>query len=95
MPELAPLALAQLAAWQVIAGAWPLVTIYHDTGLHISCGGCFESILPLTDSKDVGYRVSSDLILSSTVSHLRNVHRYLDPDKGTHGSQDSQPDTNA
>lgn len=73
---LAPLALAQLAAWQEAAISWPLRLNEADGHLRCKCG---RSVVPLTDRDGVAYAVTPRLVTDSVVRHLRESHPEEEP----------------
>lgn len=78
-PQLAPMALSQLAAWEAIAEDW-LWTDDLD-GYRLLCVACGKSAMLLADSRHIPYRYTHEQELALKVLHLRNHHADLDPDK--------------
>ena len=73
--RIAPLAEAQLAAWQVIAADWPV------TGPSGLCGVCGKGVILRADAQGRPYRYTPEQVLAHIVLHLRSHHPDLDPDK--------------
>ncbi len=76
---LAPLAQAQLAAWQDLAQTWPL-TLDAAEG-HIRCGRCQQSVARLADDLGKAYSYWVRDWLAMVVAHLRQAHPEADPDR--------------
>lgn len=76
---IAPVARAQLAAWEEIAMDWALVTAPGEH--HARCHSCGQSVIRLFDDRENIYEYSAEQRLALTVAHLRQVHPDLDPDR--------------
>lgn len=86
---LAPLAVAQLAAWRGYALKWHYYLARRVTPAdhripgavqyHICCAVCDTSMAVLS-SEDVPYLFNTELILDAVTAHLRNVHRNVEGD---------------
>lgn len=75
---IAPLAQRQLAAWQRVAADWPVHAIDQDDEMHLACGECGRSIVPLRNgSGDYHYNLSH--FTDATVMHLRARHADMEP----------------
>ena len=74
---LAPLAVAQLAAWEDIAREW---TTYADPPMR-RCVSCHGGIWRETDGAGTAYRFTPEQQLAQIVTHLRARHSDLDPDQ--------------
>lgn len=83
--ELAPVALAQLAAWRAYASRWYWHVESRDTQLghrlgagveqhHMICAVCDTSMAVLT-SDGIGYLMNTEQTLDAVTRHLRNMHR--------------------
>lgn len=77
-PQLAPLALRQLSAWEQIADTWET---WLDADVQ-RCGPCGKGLYLALDASGNWFRYTHEQILALTVLHLRNHHADLDPDKG-------------
>ena len=78
MPGLAPLAAAQLAAWEQLATGWEC---REEAGV-LRCADCDAGIMLLADAAGRPYQWTAEQALAMTVLHLRARHPDLDPDKG-------------
>ena len=78
MPDLAPAARQQLAAWETLARDWPVVS---DLTTVSRCGDCGQGVMLLSDRAGKPYCYTPDQVLALTVNHLRSCHPDLDPDK--------------
>lgn len=78
VPGLAPLAAAQLAAWEKIAADWEC----REEGRVLRCAACGTGIMLTADGAGRPYRWTGEQALAMTVLHLRARHPDLDPDKG-------------
>jgi hypothetical protein len=102
--EIAPLALAQLAAWRAYASRWYWHVESRDTELghrlgagveqhHMICAVCDTSIAVLT-SDAIGYLMNTEQMLDAVTRHLRNQHRGVEAEVyGDDTGQDAQADT--
>lgn len=90
--EIGPLALAQLAAWETYARGWPMWFAEKQTGWHLSCSACGQTVTPLTIN-GVPYTLTVDILLAAMVAHLRIVHadveREVYQSAGIDGRQDA------
>jgi len=82
-PGIAPLALRQLAAWEDLAGRWPLEL---DSGEHPwvwRCARCpsGKGVLLATDPQGARYRWTGRQRIQMITLHLRNHHADLDPER--------------
>lgn len=68
--EIAPLALVELAKWQIIAESWG---VYPD-GKARRCMKCDQSIWFICDPHGEQYVYSDEEINALTVAHIRQVH---------------------
>lgn len=79
MNQVSALASNQLEAWEKIAKDWILVPSYiigeRKAEQQLICPKCNGAVYPVQSSS-----VTPAILLSSTVAHLRNLHRELDPD---------------
>lgn len=86
--QLAPLALAQLAAWRAYAAKWNWHIARRDTETghrlgkgreqyHAICAVCDTSIAVVT-SEGIGYLMNTELLLDGVTRHLRNQHRGIE-----------------
>ncbi len=85
MNQISARASNQLEAWEAIAREWILVPDYRidqlsrlrllPGQLHLICPECNVSVFSLSEQS-----ISPSILLASTVAHLRNLHRELDPD---------------
>lgn len=86
--QLAPLALAQLAAWRAYAARWQWVLERrvtedgHRLGsgteqYHAVCAVCASSIA-LLSSEGIGYLMSGEIFIDAVTRHLRNNHRGIE-----------------
>ena len=76
---IAPLAAAQLAAWQQIAERWPLTL--SAGGRTRLCQSCGKGVYLETDEHGVPYRYTPAERTAHIVLHLRAHHADLDPDR--------------
>lgn len=76
---IAPVAAAQLAAWEKIARDWELVTMPGQE--HARCHKCGQSVIRLYDDGKRVYQYTPESKLALTVAHLRQAHPELDPDR--------------
>ena len=102
--ELAPVALAQLAAWRAYASRWYWHVESRDTELghrlgagveqhHMICAVCDTSMAVLT-SDGIGYLMNTEQTLDGVTRHLRNMHRDIEAEVyGTDNGHDAQADT--
>ena len=93
MPEprqLAPLALAQLAAWQGAASEHSLTVVYRGNGIHLICSEDYETVFPIADGQGNGYRFALADLTAAVVAHLRNRHRDLEAKVYENGRQDKK-----
>lgn len=88
--QIAPLALAQLAAWRAYAARWYWHVESRDTELghrlgagveqhHMICAQCDTSVAVVT-SDGIGYLMNTEQILDGITRHLRNQHRGIEDD---------------
>lgn len=73
--QISALASNQLSAWENIAKNWLLTPLVRRDELHLICPKCEMSVYAIQHQS-----ISPDILLASTVAHLRNMHRELDPD---------------
>jgi hypothetical protein len=82
--QMGALAYQQLQAWEVIARDWLLIPKVREPDtevsltfrdLHLVCWKCDVSVYHVGAQS-----VSPGILQSSTVAHLRTMHRELDPD---------------
>lgn len=76
--ELAPVAVAQLAAWEKLAETWQAKIALDEEGVG-RCGDCGKGVLVWIDRRGKPYRYTHEQVLALTVLHLRNHHADLDP----------------
>ena len=86
--QLGHLAGSQLAAWQAIAAAWPLVSARRAAApggpelVRVTeCGRCGRGVMLQTDQAGREYRYTQAERLAHVVLHLRSCHEDLDPDR--------------
>jgi len=85
--QMSHVALSQLAAWQEIAAAWPLVSAGREVvpgGPVIQvaeCDRCGRGVLLQTDQAGREYSYTQAEWLAYVVLHLRTCHQDLDPDR--------------
>jgi hypothetical protein len=87
--ELGAVALAQLEAWERYAREWPLRLVPRENGTHLVCAVCEQTLLPVT-YHDQPYTFTGNTTLAATVAHLRNVHRWVEPEVYANGNQDEK-----
>lgn len=75
--QLSGVAVAQLAAWQERAKAWPL-NVTGDG--HQRCQACGQSVVRRFDDEGRPFTYATETLLALVVAHLRQVHGDLDPD---------------
>lgn len=92
--EIDPLALAQLAAWERYARNWPMWFSEKQTGWHLSCSVCGQTVTPLTIN-GVPYTLTADIVLAAMVAHLRIVHAEIEREVYRDGGIDGRQDTAA
>lgn len=68
--EVAPIALAELESWQVMARDWKVYT----DGRCNRCAECHANIWFTSDPQRRPYQYTVDEILALTVAHIRQVH---------------------
>lgn len=73
---IAPLALAQLAAWERVAMVHDVRLIRKETGQHLCCRWCDETIIPMDDNRE-GYTLQLGIMLAALVAHLRRSHTHV------------------
>ena len=78
MPGLAPLAAAQLAAWEQLATGWEC----REEADVLRCADCDAGIMLLWDDAGRPYQWTGGQTVAMIVLHLRARHADLDPDKG-------------
>ena len=71
------LALRQLEAWEGVAREWPVTTDDRETGQHLTCGACTQTIFAIT-YLGKPYVLTLNTVLAATVAHLRQAHAYLE-----------------
>ena len=76
---IAPIAQAQLAAWQALAADW---ATYPD-GPCRRCASCGQAVYRIKDDHGSAYQYRDGEILALAVAHLRQAHPDLDPDRVT------------
>lgn len=74
---LAAVARQQLAAWQQIAGVWPLWLDAAEG--HMRCAGCGQSVVRLADDSNRAFAYTAADWLALLVAHLRQAHPDMDP----------------
>ncbi len=72
-----PVADRQLAAWEKLAGGWPLGADY-DQGV-FRCCDCAQGVMLLSDRDGRIFQYTPAEHLALVVLHLRNRHADLDP----------------
>jgi len=82
-PGIAPLAMRQLAAWEDLAGRWPLEL---DSACHPwvwRCARCpsGKGVFLATDDQGSRYRWTAQQRIQMITLHLRNHHLDLDPER--------------
>lgn len=102
--QLAPLAVAQLAAWRAYAARWHwhlarrVTEDGHRLGAgteqyHAICAVCETSIVVLS-SEGIGYLFNAELMLDGVTRHLRNNHRGIEAEVYGNG-QDAETSAHA